>query len=485
MKFLQNIPKPLFALGFWLAALAIRLLHITATDVAGDEPFSIFMAQFGVGSIIEHLTKDNSPPLFEILLHYYMLWIGDSDFLLRLFPTMLNSLVVIPLFLIGDKFFNRTVAVSAAILFIFNIYHIRFAHEVRVYALFSLAFAWALYFFLSVVKHSSKASNWIGLLVANVVLLYSHYTSFYVLLAQGIGTLFFIPFRQWKYAVALMTITVLSYSPYLYVFIQRLGEVSGSGTWVPTPGWGEIYGNINLLLNSKIATLLLIGFILAGTGLALYKNGSTGLIRIFENKSVRVVILWFVLPYTAMFIVSKFYLPMFMDRYVLYTSIPLFLAIAFGLDFIWTKANLGRMTIVAAVVTVAITTNLNPPNNRNIKATSASLEELNDGHTSIYVCPDMFKLAIAYHANRGWFSLIDPSNPTAKLDSAMRTNNIFMVRDKEQVNVNRSTRVVYLDAASEFVFPNNGILKMLKNNLVLADSIHHHEIFDIYIFLEE
>ncbi|MGB0916714.1 MAG: hypothetical protein ACPGU4_03905, partial [Flavobacteriales bacterium] len=73
MKFLCNIPTWLQSIALFMVALGVRLLHITATDIAGDEPFSIFMAQLDIGSIIEHLSKDNSPPIFEILLHYYML----------------------------------------------------------------------------------------------------------------------------------------------------------------------------------------------------------------------------------------------------------------------------------------------------------------------------------------------------------------------------------------------------------------------------
>jgi len=153
VNFINRIPAIALGLVLFGLSLALRLLNINSTDIAGDEPFSIFMGQLDVQQIVKHLSQDNSPPLFEIILHYYMLWIGESDFLLRFLPTLINSLIVIPVFLIGELFFNRRVALSAAILFILSIYHIRFAHEIRVYSLFSFVFSWLLYFFLSLVKN--------------------------------------------------------------------------------------------------------------------------------------------------------------------------------------------------------------------------------------------------------------------------------------------------------------------------------------------
>ncbi|MGB1318072.1 MAG: glycosyltransferase family 39 protein, partial [Flavobacteriales bacterium] len=337
MKFLCNIPTWLQSIALFMVALGVRLLHITATDIAGDEPFSIFMAQLDIGSIIEHLSKDNSPPIFEILLHYYMLMAGSSDFALRLFPTILNSLIVIPIFLIGKRFFNLRVAATAALMFIFCIYHIRFAHEIRVYSLFSLVFASNIYFLLSAIQKPNRKVYWIALLVTNLLLLYSHYTSFYILLAQSVCIGLFVPKQYWKYALVTLVLTVIGYSPYLLVFINRLGQVSGTGTWVPTPGWGEIYGNINLILNSKITTVFVLVSVVLGLAISLKQKAVHELVKATKNSFGLSLFILFGFTYVPMFFVSVFFLPMFMDRYVLYTSIPLFLSIAWAVDFLWSS----------------------------------------------------------------------------------------------------------------------------------------------------
>ena len=147
MKALDKIPTWIVVTLLVIVALTIRLLYLNGTDIAGDEPFSIFVAQFDLSEILAYLSTGNNPPLFEVLLHFYIGWVGDSDFVLRLFPTVFSALTVIPIFLIGKRFFNGRVALMASILFIFSIYQIRFAHEIRVYSLFSLFTGWHFTFF--------------------------------------------------------------------------------------------------------------------------------------------------------------------------------------------------------------------------------------------------------------------------------------------------------------------------------------------------
>jgi uncharacterized membrane protein len=481
VKLLDRIPSPVLITGLFIIALIVRLLHITTTDIAGDEPFSIFMAQFSVSEIIAFLNTGNNPPLFEILLHYYMLWIGDSDFLLRLFPTILSALTVIPIFLIADRFLNRRVALTASLLFIFSIYNIRFAHEVRVYSLFALVVAWQLFFFLAALKEPLRKRWWFALVIGNALLLYAHYLSFYVLLAQGITAFLFLPIRHWKFLIGMFALSLLANSPMLMVFAERLGKVSRAGTWVQPPGWGELYGSINLLLNSRITTVMVLLIALAGVAIN-WKNEFLLIIRkSLTNKPAIAIMLWFIVPYLMLFLVSKFYLPMFIDRYILFTSVPLFITVAWVVDELWSGFKfqwLGGLLLIAASI---ITTNLNPSNDREIAATVQQISQLKNAETDVYIAPSHFNLAFAYHYNRDWFRLKGSEEPMAALDSVLRANRIFTINDKESLNTNVQ-RIIYLDAASEFVYPNNGILETLRSEMNASASSHHHQIFDIYVF---
>ncbi|MGB1318872.1 MAG: hypothetical protein ACPG5W_11720, partial [Flavobacteriales bacterium] len=301
-------------------------------------------------------------------------------------------------------------------------------------------------------------------------------------LIEPVCIVLFVPKHYWKYALVTLALTVIGYSPYLLVFINRLGQVSGTGTWVPPPGWGEVYGNINLLLNSKITTLFVIMAISLGMALSFKKTAFQNLSKVTKSPYGISLFILFGFTYVPMFFVSVFFLPMFMDRYVLYTSIPLFLSIAWAVDFLWSSHRYQWIGSAILVFGTEVTTNLNPPNNRNLKEASLLLKNLNGPETEVYVCPEMFKLGIAFHAHKDIFALADSSSPMAKLDSAFAAQGIHFIKNENQVSLANSKEVIYLDAASKFVHPENKILSTFQKQFTLKNKHHVHEIFDVYVF---
>lgn len=485
MNFLNRIPTSVLLALLLILSLGVRLFDINGNDIAGDEPFSIFMAQFDVRSIITHLSSGNNPPLFEILLHYYMLWVGDSDFLLRLFSSVLGALTVVPMVLIGERFFDRRITLTASLLFIFSICQIRFAHEVRVYSLFSLTTASALYFFLSAMRKPNGIGAWFGLLLCNVILLYSHFTSFYIILIEVVCGAIFIPHRQWKHLMGTMALTAICYAPYLLIFIQRLGDVSAHGTWVAKPGWGELYGSINLMLNDRLTTLFVLVSGIVGMGVSFKVRLTDRLKTILSDSSGLAILLWFALPYTLMFCASMVFMPMFIDRYLLFTSIPLFLTVAWLINLIWRKTRFRWMGALIVIVGSLVTTDLAPTNYRSIKAAVAHIQEARVPDDRVYICPDFFDLGFTYYYNHDWFCMLGtpfPGDPKSAVDSIMEFNRIFPIKDVGQIQTEHIGRVIYLDAASQFAFPDNGILDTLKDRLQLIDSTHFDRIFNVYTF---
>jgi hypothetical protein len=58
-----------YLLGFTALGLVLRLLYISQSEIAFDEPISIGIAQLPLTEIPAYLKPYNSPPLFEFLLH--------------------------------------------------------------------------------------------------------------------------------------------------------------------------------------------------------------------------------------------------------------------------------------------------------------------------------------------------------------------------------------------------------------------------------
>jgi len=465
-------------------ALVIRILHLNSTDIAGDETFSIFVAQFNPTDIVAYLSTGNNPPLFELLLHFYIVCFGDSDFALRLLPSVFSAAAVIPIFLAGNSFFNRRVALMASVLLVFSIYQIRFAHEIRVYSFFTFVTAWSMYFFLSVVERPSSIKLWSALVFCNVILMYSHFTSFYVLFTELVCGILFIPKNKWKFLIGALALSSLFYLPYLLVFLSRLNDITSSGTWVAPPGWGELYGSINLMLNQRLTTASIIAVIAFGLILS-RKIGALEIARqMLSERKALTVIVWFVLPYTLMFLCSVLVVPMFIDRYILYTSIPLFLCVSLVIDQVWKNTRLPFVGAVLVGCASITTTNLNPPNNREVQSAVEFVRTKKTDSSTVYVCPDHYNLAFAFHYNRTWFNQAarQEKNAFQELDELLRMNGIYPIRAKSQLQFEESNRVIYFDADSKFVLPQNDILATLNSKFNLTETAHFEQIFDVHIF---
>ena len=114
--FIFNI-FPLFLL---VLNLLLKSIYLTSQDIGLDEPFTIYHAQFGFGTIIEHLKNYNNPPLFELILHVWIKWFGISPIAVRILPLIFASLSPVALYLFARKRFSQTVAVNSSLLLSFS-----------------------------------------------------------------------------------------------------------------------------------------------------------------------------------------------------------------------------------------------------------------------------------------------------------------------------------------------------------------------------
>lgn len=487
MKIQERISTTVYLIGFFFLALVVRVVHLVDTDIAGDEPFSIFIAQFGVSCIIEFLSTGNNPPLFEILLHYYMKLFGNDNYSLRLLPMLFSSATVIPLFLLGARFFNLRIAITSSALFVFALQHIQFAHEVRVYSFLVLMTAWSLYFFLSSLNHPDRKLNWLGLFCCNLILIYSHFTSFYFLAVQFTLALAWIKREHFKLLISTFLLITIGYLPYAFTFLNRLADVGDSGTWVIKPSFGEIYGSVNLMLNQRWSTVAVIIAFSVGVALSFKRDGTKALLNQFvKHKTGMLVSLMFIIPYLLMFVVSYFFIPMFIDRYLLFNSIALFITVAFIIDTAWQDSSIGWVGPLLVIVAVIFTTNLNPTNHRSIKAATEFVKETRDASSAVFICPNHFNLGFLYHYDRNLFFSVDTeaaTDPIELANSVLKEQSIYPTKFIEESDLKEFNSVLYFDADSKFVLPDNRNLEILKSEFSQAQLKHFPEIFDVYSFV--
>jgi hypothetical protein len=138
-----------------------------------DEGLSVGIGSHPLFDIPGLLVQDGSPPLYYMLLHIWMGWVGTSEFATQSLSTIFGLLCVPAAFWAGQVLMGRRVAWAAAALAAVNPFLTVHSYEARMYALLVLLGILAsTAFILAYVQRRSRWSPVFGLLLA--AMLYTH-----------------------------------------------------------------------------------------------------------------------------------------------------------------------------------------------------------------------------------------------------------------------------------------------------------------------
>ncbi|HZX62210.1 MAG TPA: glycosyltransferase family 39 protein, partial [Bacteroidales bacterium] len=170
--FEKRILKPwLIPIGLILLNFILKIFFLGSRDIAMDEPFTIFYSQVGFPALFEMLKTENNPPLFFLLLHFWIKVFSISAFSVRFLPFLFSTLTAPVIYLTGKRFFSVQSGILASLIFTFSNYHLAFSHEARVYPLFALLTCLSMYFFLSLIQNPERKPPLYLLILANVLLI--------------------------------------------------------------------------------------------------------------------------------------------------------------------------------------------------------------------------------------------------------------------------------------------------------------------------
>lgn len=533
----------------------VKGIFLPNNSLGGDEPFSVYHAQMNIASILKLLSEGNNPPLYEIILHFWIKYFGISELSVR-FPSLIFSCItVLFIYKIGFKYLNKRIAFYASIVFIFSNYHILFAHEARVYAFLGMLTAISMYFFLGILddyKRSSQTAEndiinkkttrkFIILSIVNTLIIYSHYFGFFVLMTQFIFLMFNLPilFKFWKKLLLSTGIIALLYSPNILVLFNRFID-SSSGTWVkPVENLGNLFDLIYLFSNNiKIVYLLVIsillaavwklfyhlkankyviGFFLIGiiplffltsysiffqtpflwrlTSNVVYSIGFPILIlcvtvilivlnektKISKNLNYSFIVFWFVIIFFFMFVIS-FTVPMFIDRYLMTASIAFPLVLGIAADYLIKTPVYKYIIPIFLISSFIVTVKPNISNKRNVKETVEKIKKIRDSNTLILICPSQFSLNFAYYYNIDMFKDYNVKDIYSNINNSLIAENIYSINNISEIDYKKWNKIVYLDAAANFLEPNNNIIKELDTKYKLKKNYKFDEIFNVFVY---
>jgi len=165
-----------------VVAAAVCLRFATSSDLWLDEALSANIARLPVGELTDALRHDGHPPLYYLLLHWWMDVVGDGDAAVRSLSGVL-SVATLPLaWFAGRRYAGRQGAVFMLLLMATSPFAVRYATEARMYALVILLVTAG---WLAVQRALERPS--VGRLATVAVitglLLLTHYWAFYLVAA--------------------------------------------------------------------------------------------------------------------------------------------------------------------------------------------------------------------------------------------------------------------------------------------------------------
>jgi len=298
-------------------AAFLRLFRLGHQSLWIDEINAVILAGKNIFKIL--FTGDTTPPFIYLVNHFWQKF-GNSDFMVRFPSVIFGVLSIYTTYKLAKIFFGIKEALLSSFLMSISLYHVMYSQEAArpytAFLLFSLLSLYCLYQMLN----TNQRKYWLGFIVFNILNLYTHNFSIFVLAEEIIIWIIFILWsvfkksnnyrwginKMFKFFLAMIGILILSLPISMQFLAATRSELAG-GRVVLNP----IYYK-NLLCRYG-----------AGNGLAFFIYNFffiTGLLTFFKNdkrKEIFLLILWLIFPF---FILSFLDLKHFFHiRYVIFT----------------------------------------------------------------------------------------------------------------------------------------------------------------------
>lgn len=514
----------------------LRCQFLSSNSIDLDEPFSLFYSQMGVRDIVRNLISGNNPPLYEIMLHFWIKLTGLSPFAVR-FPSLVFSVATIwVVYRIGGQFINKRTGVLSALLLSFSVTHVYFSHEARVYSLFIFLTALSFLLFFHLIRKKVSVRILVFLTVTYILLAYSHYFGLLIIAFQLFAILIIKPVdpkARRKYFLA-FTAFLISYIPFISIVVSRFLDSAAHGTWIARKSdisdlfyifknysnddrycmlfiliivWGGVWNffknNLKKELLKSIFSFLLIPlffFISFSVYFDLpffwrfvsFKNAAAYfaaiILILFIVELVRtrrkadviaIVVAWFVIPYALLFLISYF-IPVFLNRYLVFVLPAFFILIAVSVDKLFSDKQSFSLVSFALLMFMLGTFTANPHNTRYSDKIASDVKSEAGPGTKIIICPRDYYLAFSYYYCMECFK--DYDNIVKRLED----ENVFLLNDTNSIGaiVDSSDRAIFVDAHSEFTFPGNGIAEWFEKRYSDKKTIGYPDSSKVIVFSE-
>ncbi len=300
--------------------------NVFTESIWGDEGFSAILSMKSIPEIIKIISKDTSPPLYNITEHLAFKYFGVGEVTIRGLSLFYFLLCILFVYLIASMIWSKKTGFLAAAATALNPFFFIYAFEGRMYSILALGVTASMYFFLRIFSFKGNQTiNYVGYIFFTLFAIYSHHFAFFALIVQGVWVIkeFFSGKRRTSFAVikSLALVGIL-YIPWTIPLYKQITMVKG-GFWLGKPTTKDLavlifdyLGRGIKLLNFKIPFVP-------------YKIYEIAPFAVFATLATRkwwksiektlFFLLWFLSPILITWAISQKFTSIFFNRYLLYT----------------------------------------------------------------------------------------------------------------------------------------------------------------------
>lgn len=321
------------AAGAW-----IRFHDLGAKSVWLDEAFSLWMARQTIPDLFTWIVKiDQHPPLFYLLMHYWRL-LGEGEATARSLSAILSTATIPVMYFVARRFLGVASAIVTVLLLAASPFHLRFAQEMRMYALLCLNVSFALLALAHLYTGDRRMRWWVVYVIFSVFTLWSHNTAVLFPVAVNVAWLAVLlitrkqaqpdlqppSVKAWLWA---QVAVVVVWSPWAYSFVRQVIQVDNE-FWIQPPTSETIFNAFMTLFSDwrpwSLDWIFPVVILLMGLGVV-------ALLR--RPALLAFLLLLVITPFVGELLVSL-RRPIFYDRTLIWTTLPLFIFLS-GVVSIW------------------------------------------------------------------------------------------------------------------------------------------------------
>lgn len=280
-------------------------------------------------------TEDRYPCFLSKLFFYYWQRLGKSEFILRIPAVAFGVLTILTIYQLGKSLSGNRTGLFAAFILSISPLHLYYSREAMMYSMVVLTVLLSVYFLIKALR-DNRLRFWFGYLAFNLMSIYTHYMTIFILLAEIIFFLVYcIRYRNlFKKWLLVHILIFLFLTPWLINVISLLRLVfTGGEKYFWLPDWAKQVSFRNIFYTLKnfsagynVTTIIYIPIIII-----FFLLLTLGLIKKQKTEITTLFLLCFLIPILSMYLISKIKV-WYVDRYVLPSAIFYYLLVANGLS---------------------------------------------------------------------------------------------------------------------------------------------------------